>query len=288
MIDDDERHIERVVEVLRTSSAIDFNAYKSGTLGRRIRVRAALTAGSDLAAYRALVEVDASERVLLLHAVLVKTTAMFRDAPVFDALRATALPRLVRDRLAAGDGSLRAWVPACSTGEEAWSLAMCLREATEGRPLEPSVLASDVDRAALEHVPRCVYRAASAADVPPALAARWLEDGGDGRVRVGPALRPIVKSAFHDLLDASFAAPPSAVVAAFDVISCRNVLIYLRPEAQERVLLRLLKASTPRALLVLGHAEAPPASLRAEFVALAPALPLYWMRGAPAQDSSAR
>jgi chemotaxis methyl-accepting protein methylase len=282
-MDDDEREVERVVAALRASSGVDFGAYKSGTLGRRIRVRAAMAGCADLAAYRSLVEADASERVLLLHAVLVKTTSMYRDEAVFSALRASALPRLVADRAASGARTLRAWVPACSTGEEAYALAMCLREATDGGPVEPSVLASDVDRGALEHVPRGVYRRANASDVPPDLAARWLDDAGPQHVRVRDELRAAVKSSFHDLLDPNFAAPPAAVVAAFDVISCRNVLIYLRPEAQERVLLRFLKASTERGLLVLGHAEAPPASLRAEFIPLGPGLPLYWMHGAPAQ-----
>ncbi len=271
--DDDE--IARIVDLLSATSGVDFTAYKPGTLGRRIRTRAALAGAPDLTDYLALLERDAAERCLLLHAALVKTTSMFRDEAVFEALRGEALPALVADRVAAGARTLRAWVPACSTGEEAYSVAMCLREATEAWPIAPSVLASDVDRAALERVARAVYPSEAAAAVPPHLAARWLEPAGDDLVRVREPVRAMVTSSYHDLLDGAYAAPREAVVAAFDLILCRNVLIYLRPAAQERVLLRLLKASTPGALVVLGHVEAPPERLRGEFVELAPRLSIY-------------
>jgi chemotaxis methyl-accepting protein methylase len=280
--DDDPSEIERILVRARELSSVDFSAYKRSTLGRRIRLRVAMAGASSLAAYRSLVETDAAEGALLINALLVKTTAMFRDPEVFQALRRALLPRLFARRRAEGAETLRAWVPACSTGEEAYSIAMCLAEASLAQPLAASLLASDVDRAALERVARAVYPAAAAADVPPELAGRWLAPGAGGQLTVHPSLRAMVKSSFHDVVGSEFLAPPEAVVASFDLVSCRNLLIYLEPSTQQRLLMRLIKTAAPHGLLLLGPAESAPIHLLTELVPAAHRLPIYWIDGSPA------
>lgn len=276
-----EDELQTIVEIAGKYASLDFRAYKMGTLGRRIRFRAAGLGQPTIGAYRELLEREPAEQALLVSSLLVKTTWMFRDEGVYQMLRAKVLPALVASRRAEGAVVIRAWVPACSTGEEAFSLAMCLAEATARGLPEASVVASDVDWAALERVSRGAYSRAACASVPDDLRARWLEDIDDQTVRVHPSLSAIVTSAYHDLLGPNYPVPREAVLASFDVISCRNVLIYLRREAQEAVITRILKAASRGSLLMLGHAESVPAVFNTDVTPVLPGLPLYWIHGPP-------
>ncbi|HEU4539098.1 MAG TPA: CheR family methyltransferase, partial [Polyangiaceae bacterium] len=248
--------IDRLVVAVRRASGVDFAHYKRSALGRKLRELAAARGAPSLGAYAARLERDAGAAAELSLALLNKTTAMFRDGATFDLLREAALPELVARRLDEGATVLRAWVPACSTGEEAYSIAMCLLDEVErqGAPLEASVVASDVDAAALARAEAGRLDEGGAAPLPAPFAARWLLPAAGGR-RFAPALRERVRFARHDVVSSALPAPAEAAFASFDLVSCRNLLIYLAPAAQERVLLRLLKACAPGALLLLGEAE---------------------------------
>ena len=272
--DDDEESARAVLAIAHGASGVDFLAYKSGTMHRRIRARMAMTRSSTFAAYRERLVDDENEVALLVRALLVKTTAMYRERRTFDLLRAHALGSLCARRVAEGASLLRAWVPACSTGEEAYTLAMCLLESAAGRPIACAVLASDVDLGALAKVDSGVYEGITAAALPSTFRERWLIED-DGKARVSPSLRAMVSSAHHDLLGSRYPAPREAVIASFDVVSCRNVLIYLRPEAQQIVAMRLLRACARGGLLVLGEAESPPANIRAALTPIDPKAPVY-------------
>ncbi len=270
-----------ILALLLTTTGVDFRAYKAATRTRRLAHRSAVRGCATLEEYLALLERDAGERHMATDALLIKTTSMFRDAPTFDVLRNRALPELVRQRARArpGAGVLRAWVPACATGEEPFSLAMCLLEARERArvSLDVSVLASDIDRAAIERA-ACGKIAPSSVDtVPPELAARYLARREDACEVTGEA-RAVVTVVHHDLLASSFPAPKESIVASFDLVSCRNVLIYLNPEAQAAVFSRLLKTCARDALLVLGEAEQPPAWMLPELEPVATHVPVYWVR----------
>jgi two-component system CheB/CheR fusion protein len=247
----DERSVRDILELAVHRSGVDFRAYKLATLVRRIEHRTELTGQRTLAAYLDLLAASPEEIPRLVAALLVKTTEMFRGAATFDVLRTRALPELFARREGEGASELRAWVPACSTGEEAWSLAMCLLEARE--------------------------RAAAAVAVPPELAARWLAPHEQG-LEVTAEVRSVVTLARHDLLDPRRPTPRESVFASFDLVSCRNLLIYLRPEAQARVAARLVAACEPGSLLVLDESEAPPRVVAPRLERMAPVSAVYRVR----------
>jgi chemotaxis methyl-accepting protein methylase len=268
--------VGRLVDAVRRASGLDFAAYKRDAVTRRLLELSAADGAASLADYAARLEGDPAAAAGAAGAMLNKTTAMFRDRAAFDLLRGVALPALVARRRGEGSTALRAWVAACATGEEAYSIAMCLVDEVErqGAPLEPSVVASDVDAAALERAESGLVDEASAAAVPEALAGRWLAREGAAR-RVAPGLRAIVRFARHDLLGSALPAPAEAAFASFDLVSCRNLLIYLEAEARERVLRRLIKTCAPGALLLLGEAEWAPESFAEQLTPVAGPTPLY-------------
>lgn len=243
---------------------------------RRVQHRMMLTRSPDLAAYEALVRTDPRERAELLSALLIKTTQMFRDATTFATLRDAALPELFRARAAEGATALRAWVVGCASGEEAFSIAMCLLDAASAHPsIEPSVLASDIDPGALARVASGLVAPSAASHVPPELASRWMTRE-ESAYRIADSVRAIVTAAYHDVLDNDAPAPRNAVFASFDIVSCRNLLIYLERPAQERVLHRLIRSCAPGGLLVLGEAElAHDADAFERLRAIRPGVPAY-------------
>lgn len=204
---------------------------------------------------------------------------MFRDPHTFACLRFRALPQLVAERAAQGIAAVRAWVAGCSTGEEAYSLAMCLIEAAEKlpSPLEIVVLASDVDASALALAARGEISSAVAASVPEPLAQRWLIRDGQG-FRVAEELRRRVVFVQHDILDPSLRVPSQAVFAAFDLVSCRNLLIYLDDQAQAEVTDRLVGACEPGSILVLGGSESMTESVEHGFERLGARTSIYRRR----------
>ena len=236
-----------IIELLRTSTNHDFTLYKMGTLQRRIERRMGLAGLDAMPDYLKKLRSNPVEMELLANDLLINVTSFFRDAPVFDMLAKTILPDMVRDH---ADGlPLRVWIAGCSTGEEAYSLAMLFREAiiASKRDIKLQVFASDVDADAIATARDGVYPEAIAPQITPERLARFFvkEDHG---YRVSPELRAAVVFTVQDLL----ADPP---FSKLDMISCRNLLIYLGPEAQAKVIALFHFALREGGTLLLGNAE---------------------------------
>jgi two-component system, chemotaxis family, CheB/CheR fusion protein len=269
----------RVLALLRATCGLDFTAYRSPTVVRRIENRMLMTGMPTLTAYAGLVERDPEELAQLISAILIKTTSMFRDADVFTALRDRVLPALVSRRAREGVRTLSAWVVGCSTGEEAYSMGMCLLEAGEkvASPMDFVMVASDVDADVLERAARGVLTLEQAGPVPEPLANRWLlrHEGG---YRISEELRELIVFTRHDLLDPHRRSPPASTFASFDLVCCRNVLIYLGKDARARALKRLVDVCEPGSILVLGESETLPQPLAARFFSLAPPTAIFGLR----------
>ena len=238
-----------IVDLLRSKTAHDFTEYKQGTLQRRIerRMTAAQIGIEDFGRYAALLRKDPRELDLLASDCLINVTSFFRDPVVFHYLEAEILPALVTRLLP--DRTLRIWVAGCSTGEETYSLAILCREAIAAAQCQVKlqVFASDVDPGAVAQAREGLYPASIAADVSAARLKGFFCREEDG-YRILPELRGAVVFTVQDVLSD----PP---FSRLDLVSCRNLLIYLRPEAQARVISLLHFALRDRGVLLLGGAE---------------------------------
>ena len=265
--------------LLERDSGVDFRAYRLAMVDRRIEHRIRLSRAASLVEYAAMLERDPAELARLIDAILIKTTSMFRGAAAFAALRERVLPGLLARRAAEGALSFRAWVVGCSTGEEAYSLAMCLLEARDrvAPRLAIEVLASDVDARALDAAASGVVSTIQVARVPEELSLRWVQRDG-GRHRFTEELRSHLVFARHDVLDPASRAPRCAVFASFDLVSCRNVLIHLQRGPQVEVVGRLVQACEAGSVLFLGSAETLSEQVLREFVPMVPSASIYAMR----------
>jgi two-component system CheB/CheR fusion protein len=244
--------LTRIIDLLLTKTAHDFRLYKPGTLERRIERRMAMAAIKiqDLEGYLAFLGSDAGELELLAKDLLINVTSFFRDPKVFDFIESEIIPELVD--AAAPDQTLRVWVPGCSTGDEAYSLAMLLLEqiTTSKARTKLQVFASDIDADAVASARDGLYPKTIEANISPARLAEFFTKEETG-YRISAQLRGSVVFTVQDVLSD----PPFSRI---DLISCRNLLIYLRPEAQAKVIGLFHFALRPGGVLLLGSSETIP------------------------------
>ncbi|MCA9529507.1 MAG: PAS domain-containing protein [Myxococcales bacterium] len=241
--------IEAIVSLVRARMRHDFRGYKRNTLGRRIERRMSLMHLDDLEAYLAHLRKHPGELDALVRDLLINVTFFFRQPDAWAALEAEVIAPLVASK--ALDDSIRVWVPGCATGEEPYTLAMLLLEHVERAQRAPSlqVFATDVDADALGVARAGRYPASIESDVPANRLRRFFEQrAGEQFYQVRKALRDVVIFAEQNVLTD----PPFSHV---DLICCRNLLIYLQPEVQERVLGSFHFALQPDGALFLGSTE---------------------------------
>jgi PAS domain S-box-containing protein len=238
---------DEIITLLLNLTAYDFRNYKSGTLLRRIKRRLAACAKADgsVEEYMTCLRNDPVELDRLVQDVLINVTEFFRDPLVFKQLETEVIPRLIREK-AAGQ-PIRVWVVGCSTGQEAYSLAILFHEALAraGSDTLVQIFASDLDPEAVAQARDGVYRETKG------LSAEQLDHyfkREDDVWRVTPTLRGMVTFTVQDVLSD----PP---FSRLDLLSCRNVMIYLKPEAQARLIGLFHYALVPGGILLLGMAE---------------------------------
>ena len=239
--------LEAILKLLQVRTSGDYRHYKQTTVLRRIQRRMALRQTADMRDYLRLLQKDADEVVQLSKDMLIGVSAFFRDAGVFDTLRREVMVPLVESRQ---DGlPLRAWVPGCASGEEAYSIAMLLLEvrAAAGTACPVQVFATDVDEQALEKARAGAYPLSIAADVSAERLEAFFTKRG-AAWQVNKHLREAVVFSRHNLLTD----PP---FSKLDLVSCRNVLIYLEPAAQKKVLTVFSFAINVGGHLLLGKSE---------------------------------
>ncbi len=241
--------LPKIIALLREKTPHDFTLYKEGTLQRRIERRMALATikAGDAERYIDLLQRDHGEVDRLAKDLLINVTAFFRDPQVFEYLAENFAAEVVRSHSA--EQPIRIWVPGCSTGEEAYSLAILFLEAIAAakRNIRLQVFASDIDPEAIATAREGFYPEAVEADVSPARLAQFFIKE-DRQYRVHPDLRAVVVFTVQDVL----ADPP---FSRLDMISCRNLMIYLRPEAQAKVTSIFHFALRDGGVLLLGNAE---------------------------------
>ena len=239
-----EEALVSIKAILRERTGHDFANYKRGTVLRRIERRMQVNAVADLPAYRRLLDTQPRETPALLQDMLISVTNFFRDPEAFDALR-DALKHLVDDR--SPTEPFRAWVAGCATGEEAYSIAIVLRELLGPRGPQIQVFASDIDERAVASARTGVFPLSIAADIEPRrLREFFVQD--ENSLRVNKALRETVVFSAHNLLRD----PP---FTRLDLVCCRNVLIYLDRAAQAQALRSFHFALKLHGLLFLGSSE---------------------------------
>src|SRR5438477_2634720 len=238
----------RIFLSLKKQMGVDFSAYKESTLIRRIQRRMALHRIEKMSQYARFLRDNKKEIEALFDDLLINVTRFFRDEAVFRALK-RFLPSLLKNKRKDRQPELRAWVPGCATGEEVYSLAICILEALGSRPskMRIQIFGTDLSESVIEHARLGIYSSAIEKDVSPARLKRFFIKR-DGTYQIHRNVRDICTFARQNIT----ADPP---FSRLDLISCRNVLIYLSPELHQRCIPQFHYALNPGGYLILGPAE---------------------------------
>jgi two-component system CheB/CheR fusion protein len=241
--------LEKIVILLRSQTGHDFSLYKKNTLYRRIERRMGIHQIDKIATYVRFLQENPQELELLFKELLIGVTRFFRDPAAWEQLKAEVIPALLKDR--APSQRLRFWIPSCATGEEAYSLAVVFKEVVEqfkpARSHTLQIFATDLDRDAIEKARAGIFPASIAADVSPERLNRFFVPV-DHSYQVAKSIRETVLFAPQNLvMDPPF--------TRLDLVSCRNLLIYLTPELQKKLLPLFHYSLNPGGVLFLGSAE---------------------------------
>jgi two-component system CheB/CheR fusion protein len=239
--------LAKILRLVRNATGVDFTHYKHSTLGRRIKRRMALRGFERMEAYIRELELNREEAAALCESCLITVTAFFREPGIFEELKRQVFPALVKNRNA--EDPIRIWVPGCATGEEAYSIAICLMEfLTDAKVSFPfEIFATDISEAAIERARVGTYTGAVLAHVSPQRLARFFTRTDRGH-QIAKTVRDMCVFARHNVAQD----PP---FSKLDLISFCNVLIYLGVVLQRKVLAILHYALKPAGFLVLGPSE---------------------------------
>jgi two-component system CheB/CheR fusion protein len=242
-----EYSLSRILALIRSRTGHDFALYKKTTLHRRIEKRMSVHSIDDITMYVRYLQEHPGEVQLLFKDLVIGVTQFFRDAEAFETLRRKTLPRYLESK---PDGyTYRAWVPGCGTGEEAFSIAITLMECMEElkRDIKVQIFGTDIDEDAINHARAGIYSSNIAADVNAERLRRFFTKE-EGSYRVKKEIREMVVFAVQDIVTD----PP---FTKLDFLSCRNLLIYLEPDLQNRLLPLFHYSLRPEGILFLGTSE---------------------------------
>ena len=243
----DEQCLPRVIQQIYSATGVDFTHYKVNTLYRRITRRMVLQKIDELEEYVRFLEATPVEAEALYRDILISVTSFFRDPTAFDALKADVFPRLIDDRPA--NEPVRIWTIGCSTGQEAYSIAIAFAEVAEAAnsQVQVQLFATDLNAASIDVARTGVYSKDIALDVSPERLRRFFCEV-DGHYRINKSIRDACIFSRHNILSD----PPFSRI---DLVSCRNLLIYLDPVLQQRTMKTLHYALKPGGVLWLGSSE---------------------------------
>lgn len=239
--------LNRIYASLKAVSGIDFSYYKKNTVLRRIERRMVVTKSPNMQDFANLLEQNSTEAELLMKDILIGVTRFFRDSEFFEKLKTTALSKILEH----GDPHepVRIWSAGCSTGEEAYSIAILLKELMEetGIKREIKIFATDIDTQAIEKASKGVFAESISEDITPARLSKYFSEKND-QYSVSKEIRKMIIFAPHNM----FSDPP---FGKLDLICCRNVLIYFQPVLQKAVFAIFHTALKNGGFLFLGKSE---------------------------------
>jgi len=241
--------LDKIIILLRMQTGSDFSLYKKNTIYRRIERRMGVHRIDKIAVYVHFLQENPKEVEILFKELLIGVTNFFRDPLVWKKLEETVIPDFISRQ--PGGTALRAWIPGCSTGEEAYSLAIVFKEALE--KIRPSgsfslqIFASDLDNEAIEIARKGAFPANIVSDISSERLSRFFVKTDDG-YRISNEIREMVVFAQHNII----MHPPFTKI---DILTCRNLLIYLEPELQKKLLGVFYYSLNPGGILLLGSSE---------------------------------
>ena len=258
--------LQSILDWAKAERGFDAVGYCPSVMATRVASRMSATGASGYGEYLNMVRTSPAELDLLVEALTLKVSSFFRDPIVFAYLHDSVLPALLAEKAAKGERGVRVWSAGCAHGEEPYSVAILLHELAqrEHKAPEDAIFATDIDEKALARAKEALYTGESLASVPYGLVTTCFNREGE-LFRVLPAVARRVRFSVHDMLDRRTASPSDSVFGTFDLILCRNVLIYFQPDSQDIIAQKLYRSLAAGGYLLLGQTEILPEAWQGRF-----------------------
>jgi len=258
--------IKLILDHLRDQRGFDFTGNRLTMLERRVSKRLIPTGTSDLDDYYDFILDHPEEYDKLIDVLTINVSNFFRNPLCWEFAAANILPKIFAQKVVQKDSSLRFWSAGCASGEEPYSLAILLNELFEKEniKLDAHIFATDIDAEILKRADKGAFRQDAVKNVKLGLLKKYFAEKSDSYV-LNSKIRRMVEFSFFDLLDRKKYTPPGSVFGNFDIVLCRNVLIYFNNEFQERIFNKLSRSLNKGGYLILGEAEVPIQTYKNEF-----------------------
>ncbi len=251
-------NINGILDLLLEKKGLDFNGYRLSMIERRIQSRIRNTNCKNQKEYSSYVNKNSEELDRLIDAFTINVSRFFRDSLTFEYISKVIIPELFISRDLEQAKNLRIWSACCSFGEEPYSIAILLDEFLKKEKYSKSIniFATDIDRKALGRAIEGKYNFESIQNVKYGILKEYFMEDGN-QFLLDPEIKKTVQFSFYDLLDKNHLSPPESIFGGFDLVLCRNVLIYFEPEYQKEIFSKLHKSLKVNGFLVLGESEVP-------------------------------
>jgi len=271
--------IKPVLDYLMEKRGFDFSGYHPSMLARRIGQRLTATSSKNFSEYLSCLQENPAELDNLIDVITINVSRFFRDTLTFELIADRILPTIVREKTRALDHSLRVWSAGCAKGEEPYSLAILIHELLEkeGVAMNQHLFATDIDRNILKDAGKAIYPLSSIENMKYRLLTKYFTLEGTS-FRLIQEIKKLVHFSIYDMLDKKHVVPPESVFGNFDLVLCRNLLIYFNTEYQETIFEKLYHSIANDGYLVLGEAEAPTMKYRRHFSRVFDFSPIYRKR----------
>ena len=268
--------IKDILDLLHSQRGLDFSGNHAAMLDRRIKKRLFHTKCKTIDEYLQVLYQTPDETDLLIDTLTINVSRFFRNPISFEFIKEYVLPELILAKTKNNEKSLRIWSAGCSRGEEPYSLAILINELfmKENCDLNLNIFATDIDKKALNFALEGSYSIESMSEVKLGIFNKYFVQK-DNMYAVKPEIRNKVHFSFHDLLNASTFVPSESIYGGFDIVLCRNVLIYFKLEYQKIILNKLYNSLNANGYLVLGEAETPVADFKQKFIRINSCCKIY-------------
>jgi chemotaxis methyl-accepting protein methylase len=250
--------INEIIKFLFNKRGFDFSGNNPAMISRRINHRVVCTRSETISRYKELLFTDETEADNLLDVLTINVSRFYRDSLCFEYISTVLLPELILKKEKAQDNNIRIWSAGCATGEEPYTMAILINECLDKKnaPFEVKIFATDIDKKVLTKAIKGVYKYDSVRDLKLGLVKKYFSIEKDDYI-ICSDIKKMVTFSFFDLLDKKSHVPPASIYGNFDIILCRNVLIYFNMEHQKIIFSKLLTGACQNGHIILGEAEMP-------------------------------
>jgi len=258
--------LNNILSLLEENRGFDFSGYRTSMLNRRIQKRIFATNSADLSKYKEYLEQDKSEFDKLIDVLTINVSRFFRDAFVFEYFTNQILQKLILEKKHSNDRSLRVWSAGCAAGEEPYSIAILIKDIFEKEKLSlnTTIIATDIDKKILKSAKEGIYSTDSIKNVKYSILKKYFVSQ-DSTFKLKSEIKDMVSFSEFDMLNKKYNVPPDSVYGDFDVVLCRNLLIYYNTDYQDIIYNKLFKSLSNNGIIFLGEAEVPSNKFKNKF-----------------------